>query len=178
MTSLRTTQTVTDPTEATSAPGRHFSRRLIAVLAMIVIFADQVSKVVVARTIPEHELIPIIPGFLNLTHSTNTGVAFGMLSESPAAWKTALLAIISLTLLGFVLHMMWHAKDLDWTAGLGLSFILGGAVSNLVDRVRAGAVVDFIDAYSRSYHWYTFNLADSAIVVGAFLFVIHLFRSE
>jgi signal peptidase II len=157
---------------------RHFPRWLVAVLAIAVIAADQVTKLLVARALAEHSLVPIIPGFLNLTHTTNTGVAFGLFSDSPAAWKTALLTGVSLGLLGVVFYMVGKARNLDRTAGLGLALILGGALSNLVDRIRSGAVVDFVDAYVRSYHWYTFNLADAAIVVGALFLVIHLFRSE
>jgi len=172
---------VTAPTEAASAPARratNFPRWLVAALAIVFIVADQVSKILVARAIPEHSLVTIIPGFLNLTHTTNTGVAFGLFSDSPAAWKTALLTGVSLALLAIVLYMVGKARSLDLTAGLGLALILGGALSNLADRIRSGAVVDFVDAYVRSYHWYTFNLADAAIVAGAFFLVLHLFWSE
>jgi signal peptidase II len=166
----------TAPAASSVAPG--FPRWLVVVLAIVVIGADQVTKVIVARNIPEHSLVIIIPGFLNLTHTTNAGVAFGLFSDSPAAWKTALLTSVSLGLLWIVLYLVWRAKHLDWAAGAGLAMILGGALSNLADRIRAGAVVDFVDAYFRSYHWYTFNLADSAIVAGAFFLVIHLLKSE
>jgi signal peptidase II len=169
---------LTETATASAQPARSFPRWLVAALAIAVIVADQVSKVIVARTIAEHSLVTVIPGFLNLTHTTNAGVAFGLFSDSPAAWKTALLTAISLTLLGIVLYMVWRAKNLDRASGLGLAMILGGALSNLADRIRAGAVVDFVDACFRSYHWYTFNLADSAIVVGALFLVVHLFRSE
>lgn len=167
-----------EATPASACAPRCFPRWLVAALATAVIVADQVSKILVARAIPEHSLVTVIPGFLNLTHTTNTGVAFGLFSDSPAAWKTALLTGVSLALLSLVFYMVWKARSLDRTAGLGLALILGGALSNLADRIRTGAVVDFIDAYFRSYHWYTFNLADSAIVVGALFLVIHLFKSD
>lgn len=147
-------------------------------MALAVILIDQWTKIVVARAIPEHSIVKVIPGFLNLTHTTNAGVAFGLFSDSPAAWKTALLTGVSLALLAIVFIMVLKAKHLDWPSGAGLALILGGALSNLADRVRTGEVVDFVDAYVRTYHWYTFNLADSAIVVGAFFLVIHLFKSE
>jgi signal peptidase II len=155
-----------------------FSRWQVAVLAVVVILIDQATKLLVIRRISEHDVIPIIPGFLNLTHSTNAGVAFGMFSESPALWKTVLLTAVSLGLLVIVMVMVWRARQLGLLAGSGLSMILGGALSNLADRIRAGAVVDFLDAYFRSYHWYTFNVADAAIVVGAGFLVIHLFQSD
>ncbi len=155
-----------------------FPRWLVAVITLVLVVADQVSKRVVERMIPEHSLVPAIPGFLNLTHTKNTGVAFGLFSYSPAAWKIALLALASAALLAIVVYMVWRAKHLGRATGLGLALILGGAMSNLADRIRTGAVVDFVDAYIRSFHWYTFNLADSAITVGAVLLVIHLIRSE
>ena len=136
------------------------------------------SKLTVERNIPEHSLVTVIPGFLNLTHTKNTGIAFGMFSDSPAAWKTSLLVLASAALVAIVVYMVWHAKRLGWPTGVGLALILGGAASNLADRIRTGAVVDFVDAYFHTYHWYTFNVADSAIVVGAFLLVLHLLRSE
>jgi signal peptidase II len=172
---------MTAPTDiAPAAPraARTLSRLTVAILALVVMGVDQATKLLVVRGIPEHEVIPLIPGLLNLTHTTNTGVAFGMFSESPAAWKTALLTVVSLALLGIVIAMVGRAKSLALPAGLGLALILGGALSNLADRVRAGVVVDFLDAYVRTFHWYTFNVADAAIVVGAGVLVVHLLRSE
>ncbi len=157
---------------------RTISRALYAALALLVIVADQVTKAMVERLIPEHAVITVIPGFLNLTHTKNPGVAFGLFSGSPSNWKTVLLVIISAALLAIVVHMVWQSHDLQWESGVGLALILGGALSNLADRIRAGRVVDFVDAYFRTYHWWSFNLADGAIVVGAFFLIIHLFMSD
>ena len=157
---------------------RTLSRALYAALALVVIVADQATKAMVARLIPEHAVIPVIPGFLNLTHTKNPGVAFGLFSGSPSAWKTAVLVMISAALLVIVVHMMRQSRDLHWESGVGLALILGGALSNLADRIRAGRVVDFVDAYFRTFHWWSFNLADGAIVVGAFFLIIHLFMSD
>ncbi len=157
---------------------RNIPRALYAILALLVIIADQITKVMVERTIPEHSIITVIPGFLNLTNTKNTGVAFGLFSDSPAPWKTALLVIVSAVLLAVVVYMVWRSRQLPWQTGVGLALIMGGALSNLADRIRAGRVVDFIDAYFRSFHWYSFNLADSAIVVGACFLIIHLFTSD
>jgi signal peptidase II len=148
------------------------------VLSLIIILADQATKALVARMIPEHSVITVIPGLLNLTHTRNAGVAFGLFSDSPATWKTAILVIVSAALLAAVLYMVWRSRELHWSAGVGLALIMGGALSNLADRIRVGRVVDFVDAYFRSFHWYTFNLADSAIVVGAGFLVIHQFVSD
>ena len=153
-------------------------RALYAVLALLIAVADQTTKFLVERGIPEHAIIPVIPGLLNLTHTKNPGVAFGLFSDSPAPWKTALLVVVSAALLAVVVYTVWHARELHWASSVGVALIAGGAISNLADRVRAGLVVDFADAYFRSYHWYTFNLADSAIVVGASFLVVHLLISD
>lgn len=153
------------------------SRALYAAIAGMVFLGDQVTKAMVEERIPEHAVIPIIPKFLNLTHAKNTGVAFGLFSDSPAPWKTGLLILVSVALLVTVVAIVWRSRRLPWESGIGLALILGGALSNLVDRVRAGRVVDFVDVYVRSYHWPAFNLADSAIVVGAGFLIIQLLCS-
>jgi signal peptidase II len=155
-----------------------FRRILWAAIAVVVFVGDQVTKAVVEDLIPEHTTVPVFPHFLNLIHSKNAGAAFGLFSDSPAAWKTVLLIVVSSLLLAMVVAVMWRSRQLRWGTGVGLALILGGALSNLVDRIRLGRVVDFLDVYCRSYHWPTFNLADSAIVVGAGFLVFQLLFLE
>jgi signal peptidase II len=154
------------------------SRLAYVVVAALVFVGDQLSKGVVERSIPEYAVIPVIPHFFNLTHSKNPGAAFGLFADSPAAWKTALLVVISALLIATVVGVVWKSQRLQWEAGVGLALILGGAISNLIDRIRFGRVVDFLDFYFRSYHWFTFNLADSAIVVGAFFLILQVIIGE
>jgi signal peptidase II len=97
-----------------------------------------------------------------------------LFSDEPAPWKTVILIVVSGALLGTVIVLAWRSHRLHWQAKVGLAFILGGALSNLVDRIRLGRVVDFLDFYVGSYHWYTFNLADSAIVVGAGFLILQV----
>jgi signal peptidase II len=144
----------------------------------MVLVGDQVTKAVVEDLIPEHTTVPVLPHFLNLIHAKNRGAAFGLFSDSPAPWKTVLLIVVSSLLLAMVIAVMWRNQKLRWETGVGLALILGGALSNLFDRVRFGRVVDFLDIYCRSYHWPTFNLADSAIVVGAGFVVFQLLFLE
>jgi signal peptidase II len=120
----------------------------------------------------------VVPHFLNLVHTKNAGAAFGLFSESPSAWKTALLIVVSSLLLAMVIGVVWRNQQLRRVAGVGLALILGGALSNLFDRIRFGRVVDFVDVYCRGYHWYTFNLADASIVVGAGFLVFELLFLE
>lgn len=164
--------------EALAVRVRNISRVVYAAIALLVFVGDQVTKSMVDASIPEHEIVPVIPGFFNLTHVRNGGAAFGLFADSPAPWKTGLLIVISIALLGSVIGVVWRSRRLQWEAGVGLSLVLGGALSNLLDRIRMGRVIDFLDFYIRSYHWYTFNLADSAIVVGAGFLVLQVVFSE
>ena len=164
--------------EALVARVRNISRVIYAAIALLVFVGDQMTKALVESSIPEHEVIPVIPGLFNLTHVRNGGAAFGLFADSPAPWKTGLLVVISTALLVSVIGVVWKSRRLQWEAGVGLSLVLGGALSNLADRIRMGRVVDFLDFYFRNYHWYTFNLADSAIVVGAGFLVLQVLFSE
>ena len=157
---------------------RRISRFVYAAIVVLVFVGDQASKTVVEHSIPLHAVIPVIPGLFNLTHTRNSGVAFGLFSEAPAPWKTALLVAVSAALLCAVVVVIWRSRQLQWEMGVGLSLVFGGAVSNLLDRLRYGRVVDFLDFYVRSYHWFTFNLADSAIVAGAGLLILQVFFGE
>jgi signal peptidase II len=150
------------------------SKILMVVIAVAVFVADQMTKSLAERRIPDRAVIPVVRGFFNLTNTKNSGAVFGMFSEVSAWWKTPLLIVISAALLIVVVTLVIRTKNLRWETSVGLSLILGGALSNLFDRVRAGMVEDFLDFYIRSYHWATFNLADSAIVVGTGLIVVQV----
>lgn len=164
--------------QTVAARVKSLSRLLSVLIAVVVLVGDQVTKALVENSIPEHAQIPILPSFFNLIHTKNAGAAFGLFSDSPAPWKTALLIIVSGGLLLTVVGIVWRSRQLHWETGVGLALILGGALSNLLDRIRAGRVVDFLDVYFRNYHWPTFNLADSAIVVGAGFLVFHVIFSD
>ncbi len=154
------------------------SRIFISAIAVLVFLGDQGTKAMVEASIPEHTVVPILPRFFNLAHVKNPGAAFGLFSDSPAPWKTAVLIVISVGLLLTVVDIVRRNRRLQWEAGVGLALILGGALSNLVDRIRFGRVIDFLDFYFHAYHWPTFNLADSAIVVGAGFLILQVVVSE
>ncbi len=154
------------------------SRLLYVAIAGLVVICDQWTKALVARAIPRYVVVPVIPHFFNLTDTRNPGAAFGLLSDSPAPWKTALLIAISLLLLLAVLVFLLKSRHLPRPTCVALGLILGGAASNLLDRLTRGQVLDFLDFYIGRYHWYTFNLADSAIVVGAGLLLLGLLATE
>jgi len=128
----------------------------------------------VAARIGMYTHIQIIPGFFRLTHTENTGAAFSLFADSPSHWKTVLLIGFSMVAMVIVSVLLWKQTRTLTITGIALSLILGGAVGNLWDRLASGRVVDFLLFYVKQYQWPVFNLADSAIVVGAALLVIEI----
>ena len=147
-------------------------------LALIVVLLDRWTKRLVAARIPMFTHIQIIPGFFRLTHTENTGAAFSLFADSPSHWKTGLLIGFSLIAMVIVSVLLWKQRRALTITGIALSLILGGAVGNLWDRVASGRVVDFLLLYVKQYQWPVFNLADSAIVLGAALLVIEILFSH
>ena len=143
-------------------------------LALFIVLLDRWSKRLVASRIAMYTHIQVIPGFFRITHTENTGAAFSLFADSPSHWKTVMLISFSVIAMIVVSILLWNQSRPFTTTGVALSLILGGAFGNLWDRVAAGRVVDFLDVYYRTYHWPVFNLADSAIVVGASLLVLEI----
>lgn len=135
-------------------------------LPLLIVVLDQATKGVVRASLPVHESVTVIPGFLDFTHVRNTGAAFGMLNDLQFPGKTALLSLIAAgAVVGIAIYSAALTAD-QWLSRIGLALISGGAAGNLLDRIFGGSVVDFIDAYWRTWHFWTFNVADSAITVG------------
>jgi signal peptidase II len=143
-------------------------------IAVMVVLADRWSKRLVAAHIRMYAHIQIIPRFFQITHTENTGAAFSLFADSQAHWKTGLLIAFSVIAMIIVTALLWKQQRPLTLSGIALSLILGGAVGNLWDRVASGRVVDFLLFYVRQYEWPVFNLADSAIVVGASLLVLEI----
>jgi signal peptidase II len=146
----------------------------VAVLATVIIVLDQVTKFIVLDRLPPGTRIEVVEGFCALTLVMNPGLAFGLLGNLPLAWRwvVAALSIVALLILARVaLRVLPEGGFVD-LAAIGLIF--GGAVGNLIDRARFGAVVDFIDVYYRTWHWPAFNVADSAITIGVLLLAFRL----
>lgn len=156
----------------------HAMRKWYLLIAVGIVFFDRLSKWAVARSLSLHESISIIPGFFSLVHAENRGAAFGIFDDSPSEWKLALLIVFSLAALVVVSVLLWKNSHEMSLTGVALSFVLGGAVGNLWDRVLSGHVVDFLDLYVGTYHWPAFNVADSAIVVGAILLIGEILFSK
>lgn len=143
-------------------------------LALLVILLDRWTKHLAATRIALYAHVQIIPGFFRLTHTENTGAAFSLFADSPSHWKTGLLIAFSVIAMVVVFALLWKQQHALSLTGIALSLILGGAVGNLWDRVASGRVVDFLLFYVKQYQWPVFNLADSAIVIGASLLVIEI----
>ena len=147
-------------------------------LIALVVFLDQASKLWIVNHFSLYESLVIVPGLFNLTYLTNTGAAFGMLAGQPALWRQAFfisVAIVALFLVIFLFRRLRH-ESVFYELSLGL--IAGGALGNLIDRIRFGSVIDFLDVYIGSHHWPAFNVADSAISVGVGIFLVHSFFFE
>jgi signal peptidase II len=154
-------------------------RRLTAlVIAMGVFALDRWSKWLVNNSFTAFDIKTVIPGFFNIVHSENPGVAFGIFAENTSHSRTLLLVGLSVVAILILAGMLWKIDRQDNLTATGLALIFGGAIGNVYDRVRVGAVTDFLDFYAGSYHWYTFNLADSAICVGAGLLILSMLSSN
>lgn len=149
-------------------------------VASLVVVADQVTKLWIQRSLSFYDATPVIPGWLRIVHTENPGAAFGLLAEGNSFWRSLILIGVSGLVLAFVASALWGRKS-AFTATLtrlGLSLILGGAVGNLFDRVVRGTVTDFIEVYHGSWAFPAFNVADSAITVGAALLLLDLLRQQ
>jgi len=147
-------------------------------IALAVFTFDQMTKAVVEANIPLHDVHPLIPGLLQLTHVKNRGAAFGIFADAPSQAKLVLVVFLSVVALAVVVTLLWRNHPGARRTGVGLALILGGAVGNLFDRLVHGSVVDFAEFYMGSYHFPVFNVADSAIVIGAALLLLDMMLSR
>ncbi|HUM06317.1 MAG TPA: signal peptidase II [Terriglobales bacterium] len=149
-------------------------RKYHFLISVAVIALDRLTKWMIAQKLALHDGIQVIPGFFRIIRTENRGAAFGLFADSPSEWKVALLILCSLIALLIVTALLWKNSHSMTITGIGLALILGGAIGNLWDRVASGHVVDFLLFYVGQYQWPAFNLADSAIVVGAGLLVFEI----
>lgn len=146
----------------------------LAAIAGSIVILDQAAKAVVLRHLPLYHSIPVIPGVFNLTHIHNPGGAFGFMSQQSSYVRNLLFLFISSLAICFIFYFYKSTPKTHPLLATGFALILGGAVGNLIDRLRFGKVVDFLDFYVGNYHWPAFNVADSAISIGVGIFLIHL----
>jgi signal peptidase II len=146
----------------------------LAIVAGLVVLADQISKAFILKYLAYHQSIPIIKGLFDITHIRNPGGAFGLMANMSPTVRTVVFLFISSLAVGLILYFYQKTPSSQSLLATGFALIFGGAIGNLVDRVRFGNVVDFLDIYLGNLHWPAFNIADSAITVGIFIFIFHL----
>jgi signal peptidase II len=156
--------------EAAATPPRY----LEFILPVVIVAVDQATKAMVRASLPVHDSVTVIPGFLDITHALNSGAAFGILNGADFPFKTVIIAVIATAALIGVGVYAASLSHHQLIARIGLALIIGGAAGNLIDRVLAGSVVDFVDVYWQSHHFWAFNVADSAISVGVTMLILDM----
>jgi signal peptidase II len=147
---------------------------LLSLVAGVVILADQVTKAMVMAHLPLYASVEIISGWFSIVHVQNPGGAFGFMAHQSAGMRIFLFVCISTLAIGLIAYFYHQTPRPKYWLRTGLALIFGGAVGNIVDRLRLGRVVDFLDFQVGPHHWPSFNVADSAITVGMVIFLIHL----
>ena len=146
----------------------------LAVISGLIVMADQLTKFLVLKQLPLHHSITVITGFFSITHIQNPGGAFGLMANLSPNIRAIIFLFISSLAVGLIFYFYKKTpRSYSWLAA-GFALIFGGAIGNLIDRIRFGTVTDFLDFYIGRYHWPAFNIADSAISIGIAIFVIHL----
>ena len=148
---------------------------MMAVMPLFIVI-DQLTKAYIDRTMQLYQSFPVIDGLFSITYLRNRGAAFSFLSD--ASWRLPFFILATVIAVIAVIVAFRKLRDDQQCAALSLSLILSGALGNLIDRVRMGEVIDFLDVYWKSHHWPAFNVADSAICVGVTLLAIDMFREE
>lgn len=149
-------------------------RRLEVWVPLLVVAVDQLTKWLVRLRVPLHDSVEVIPNLLDITHVRNTGAAFGFLNGVDFPGKTLVIAVVAMVALVGVALYSGTLSNQQLLPRLGMALIIGGAAGNLIDRVFIGSVVDFVDAYWGTVHFWAFNVADSAITVGVALMILDM----
>ncbi|MBI5585942.1 MAG: signal peptidase II [Deltaproteobacteria bacterium] len=156
---------------------RPFKYKLLFLISLHgVILLDVLTKRAVMSQLPLNHIRAVIPGFFNLVHIRNRGVAFGILNNAETFWKDFLLVLFPVAAMIGILWLLYRYPRLSAGTALALGAIVGGAAGNLLDRLRYRGVVDFLDFYWRGFHWPAFNVADMAISVGVGFLIFRFWR--
>jgi len=152
--------------------------RLALIVGSTILVLDQITKALVANLMHLYQAIEIVPNFVHLTYLKNTGAAFGVLAGTRSPLRMAFFVLVSSVAIGCVLYLLKNLRPGRTSLVASLSLILGGAVGNLIDRLRMGEVIDFIDLHWHHFHWPAFNVADSSITIGVILLFIQMIRKQ
>jgi signal peptidase II len=146
------------------------------ILAGAVVIADQITKLLVDHWMSLYHSVPIVPNFIHFTYVRNTGAAFGFGAGSRSSLRISFFVLVSIVAIGCIFYLLKNLRSEQTSLTVSLSLILGGAIGNLIDRLRLGEVIDFIDLHWYDLHWPAFNIADSAITIGVGLLLITMLR--
>lgn len=141
-----------------------------------IVLLDQATKAFIHGTMPLHSSRVVIDGLLSITYVRNPGAAFGFLAQASPFFRAVFFVLVTLVAIGMILYYLVKSGADQPVMVFALSLILSGALGNLIDRLRFGEVIDFIDVYWRSHHWPAFNVADSAISIGAMIMILEMVR--
>jgi signal peptidase II len=150
--------------------------RLLSIICLIILVLDQATKLYVDTNFRLHESLPVIDGFFNLTYVRNKGAAFGILANSSV--RIPFFITVSVVAMLGILWYIKRIRDDQKVVFIALALIFSGAFGNLIDRIRYGEVIDFLDFFWRNHHWPAFNVADSAITIGVALLFIEMWRED
>jgi len=139
--------------------------------AAVIVLLDQITKAAIVKNLFIHESRPVIDGFLNLVYVMNPGAAFGFLAGASETFRHLFFIGITVLVIALIIYYVVKSKSQNMLYVISLTLIFAGAVGNLIDRIRFGAVVDFLDFYIKTWHWPAFNVADSSITIGAVLMI-------
>jgi len=150
--------------------------RILLLATPVILMLDQLSKLYIDRSMKLYQSIPVIDGLFSITYLRNKGAAFSFLAD--ASWRLPFFILVSLVALAVILVAFSRLRDGQRFAAVSLSLVFSGAAGNLIDRVRLGEVIDFLDVYWRSHHWPAFNIADSAICIGVAMLALDMLLEE
>jgi len=153
----------------------HASRLRWLILTMVVVFLDRLSKAIIEVKTTDGWRYELVHNFIYLVHSKNPGIAFSIFADSRSHWVRYLLIVGSLVVIGLLARYLVAAKGVSSRAAAGIALLLGGATGNLTDRILHGAVTDFFEVLFGAYRYPAFNIADSAITIGAILILLDVF---
>jgi signal peptidase II len=150
--------------------------KILCSVSVVILVVDQLTKLYIDRSMQLFQSIPVVNGLFSITYMRNKGAAFSFLANF--SYRLPFFILISLIAVAAILAAFRKLRDDQGFAAFSLALILSGAVGNLIDRVRLGEVIDFLDVYWQGHHWPAFNVADSAICVGVFLLAGDMFLEE
>lgn len=144
----------------------------------ILILLDQATKLLLAQSLALHTGKVILPGFFNLVHVHNTGGAFSIFASAGSSWRRWVFVALAFVVVGIITYAYSKVNKADWWTRVSYTLIAGGAIGNVIDRIRMGEVIDFLDFYVGTWHWPAFNVADIAVSTGAVMLFLSLLRGK